>query len=62
MSNTKPVFKRRKVVGLPQAAGDHKKQSLHTTGPLMRAFFCLCSRSYFQNFAFISETDTQGCC
>lgn len=26
MTNAKPVFKRRKVVGLPLAVGDHKKQ------------------------------------
>lgn len=36
-----------------------KKNSLHTTGPHLRVFFYLGGRSYFRNFAFISETDTK---
>ena len=30
------------------------------TGPRVQFFCRLCSRSYFQNFAFISESDTRG--
>ncbi len=35
------------------------ERGLHTTGTHLRAFFLFCSRSYFQSFAFISETDSR---
>ncbi len=56
------VFGTAHSLAVCQQATESRKDPLNTTCPHLRAFFCLCSRSYFHNFAIISEADTSRWC